>query len=75
LGGASAKAALKGKREVDYALEGRHEAAIYDGTKLKPGMKFTGPAIVEDPGSTVVLHPGNRAEIDAYSNIHIHLKA
>ena len=29
-------------------------------TKLEPGMTFTGPAIVEDPGSTIVVHPGNK---------------
>jgi N-methylhydantoinase A len=73
--GAPAEAALKGHRDVDYALEGVHKAAIYDGTKLEPGMSFAGPAIVEDPGTTVVVHPGNRVEIDGYGNIHIHLAA
>ncbi|PSJ59596.1 hydantoinase/oxoprolinase family protein [Kumtagia ephedrae] len=73
--GAPAEAALKGHRDVDYALEGIHSAAIYDGTRLEPGMSFTGPAIVEDPGTTVVVHPGNRVEIDGYGNIHIHLAA
>ncbi len=72
---AKAEAALKGHRDVDYALEGIHKAAIYDGTKLEPGMTFSGPAIVEDPGTTVVIHPGNRVEIDGYGNIHIHLAA
>jgi N-methylhydantoinase A len=71
--GAKSEAALKGRRNVDYALEGVREAAIYDGTKLEPGMAFSGPAIVEDPGSTVVIHPGNRVEIDGYGNIHIWL--
>jgi N-methylhydantoinase A len=71
--GAKAEIALKGHRDVDYALEGVHKAAIYDGTKLEPGMSFTGPAIVEDPGTTVVIHPGNRVEVDGYGNIHIHL--
>ncbi|MEM8589832.1 MAG: hydantoinase/oxoprolinase family protein [Pseudomonadota bacterium] len=65
--------ALKGRRQVDYALEGVHEAAIYDGTKLKPGMAFDGPAIVEDPGSTVVVNPLNKARIDGYGNIHIEI--
>lgn len=73
--GTKADAALKGHRKVDYALEGIHEAAIYDGTKLEPGMSFEGPAIVEDPGTTVVVHPGNRVEVDGYGNIHIHLTA
>jgi N-methylhydantoinase A len=71
--GAKAEVALKGRRKVDYALEGVKESAIYDGTKLEPGMTFVGPAIVEDPGATVVVHPGNRVEIDGYGNIHIHL--
>jgi len=65
--------ALKGRRRVDYALEGIHEADIYDGTRLDPGMTFTGPAIVEDPGMTVVVHPGNRVSIDGYGNIHIRI--
>ncbi|EAR51876.1 5-oxoprolinase (ATP-hydrolyzing) [Oceanicola granulosus HTCC2516] len=73
IGPADASGASKGRREVDYALEGKHEADIYDGTKLAPGMKFTGPAIIEDPGTTIVIHPGNRVEIDAYRNVHIHL--
>ena len=73
--GAKAEIALKGHRDVDYALEGVKKAAIYDGTKLEPGMMFVGPAIVEDPGTTVVIHPGNRVEVDGYGNIHIHLAA
>ncbi len=73
--GAEASTALKGRREVDYALEGVHTADIYDGTKLEPGMAFAGPAIVEDPGTTVVVHPGNRVEVDGFGNIHITLQA
>lgn len=72
-GPADPSAALKGRRAVDYALEGIHEADIYDGTALRPGMRFTGPAIVEDPGTTVVIHPGNAAHVDGYGNIHIRL--
>ncbi len=75
LGTPDAQGAIKATRSVDYALEGVHEAAIYDGDVLKPGMSFTGPAIIEDSGSTVVIHPGNRVSIDAYSNIHIELRA
>jgi len=75
VGEADATSALKGKRNVDYALEGVHEADIYDGTKLKPGMSFCGPAIIEDSGSTVVIHPDNHAEMDEYGNIHIYLSS
>ena len=73
IGAEDASPALKGKRQVDYALEGKHEADIYDGDKLAAGMRFSGPAVIEDPGTTIVVHPGNRVEVDAYRNIHIEL--
>ena len=72
--GAGADAALKGWREGDYALEGVHRAAIYDGERLEAGMTLTGTAIVEDPWSTVVVHLGNRVRMDGYCNIHIDLQ-
>lgn len=75
LGDADASAAKKGMRRVDYALEGKHDATIYDGEKLMPGMAFDGPAVVEDSGTTIVIHPGNRVSLDAYRNIHIELEA
>ena len=53
----AANIAQKAIRMVDYALEGVHEAVIYDGDKLEPGMHLDGPAIIEDSGSTVVMHP------------------
>ncbi|MCB1446912.1 MAG: hydantoinase/oxoprolinase family protein, partial [Rhizobiaceae bacterium] len=73
LGPENAADAVKGERNVDYTLEGIHKAAIYDGEKLRPGMAFAGPAIIEDPGTTIVIHPGNRAAVDGFGNIHIHL--
>jgi len=71
LGGTDAGRAIKGKRMVDYAQEGRHQATIYDGEALCPGMAFNGPAVIEDSGSTIVVHPGNRVETDAYRSTHI----
>ncbi|WP_018181559.1 hydantoinase/oxoprolinase family protein [Kaistia granuli] len=73
--GATLDQAVKSRRDVDYALEGVHEATIYDLAKLEPGMRFSGPAILEDSGTTVVIHPGNRVSIDAYGNTHIELGA
>ena len=74
LGAASAKAARKSSRRVDFAQEGAFEAAIYDGSRLRPGMRFSGPAIVEDPASTVVVHRGNDAQVDGFGNVVIHLR-
>jgi len=38
-------------------------------------MRFTGPAIIEDSGTTVVIHPDNDVQIDGYGNIHVVLAA
>ncbi|WP_324658483.1 hydantoinase/oxoprolinase family protein [Burkholderia thailandensis] len=63
-----AASAKKGTRDVDYAGAGVHRADIYDSTRLRPGMKFEGPAIIEDPGTTIVVFPGNTVAIDGYGN-------
>jgi N-methylhydantoinase A len=73
--GARLEDAIKGSREVDYATEGVCEATIYNAELLEPGMSFTGPAIIEDPGTTIVIHPGNRVEIDDFGNTQIHLRS
>ena len=73
LGPPDASPAVKGRRMVDYALEGTHEATILNGDLLRPGMAFSGPAVVEDAGTTIVLHPGNQARVDGFGNIHITL--
>jgi len=69
--GRSLADARKGRRSVDYALEGVHEADIYVGELLEPGMRFEGPAIVETRGSTIVVHPGNELSVDEYGNMLI----
>ncbi len=71
LGAPDAATALKGRRDVDFALEGVHASDIYDGEKLMPSMALDGPAVIEDPGTTIVVHPGDAARMDAYRNIHI----
>jgi N-methylhydantoinase A len=65
--------ARKGKRDVDYALDGIHQTTLYDGDKLLPSMEFIGPAIIEDSGATTVIHPENKVYIDGYKNIHIEI--
>jgi N-methylhydantoinase A len=70
---ATLAAARKGRRLVDYAMEGVLETDIYDAGRLEPGMRLAGPAVVEDAGSTVVVHPGQGVAIDAYGNVHIEI--
>jgi len=65
--------ARRPSRQVDFATDGIHQAAIYTGERLEPGMTFHGPAVVETKGTTVVVHPGNELIVDAYGNLHITL--
>ncbi len=66
-----ATAAVLALRTVDFDTLGRHEAAIYDRSALRPGMAFTGPAIIQESGTTTVVGPGDRVSIDGYRNIRI----
>ena len=64
-------AAIKGQREVDYLEAGTHQATLYDGDALAPGMSFVGPAIIEEAEATVVIPPGLPCHIDHYGNYQI----
>jgi len=44
---------------------------VYDGARLAPGQAILGPAIVEEPFTTVVVYPGERATVDAVGNYTI----
>lgn len=65
--------AVLGKREVDFHPYGLHEATIYDGTKLQPDAKVSGPAVIQEPSVTLPLFPGNIATLDRYGNYHVNL--
>lgn len=43
--------------------------AIYQRTDLAPGDEIAGPAIIEEFGATVPLHPGFRARVDSHGNL------
>lgn len=47
------------------------ETAVYDRHRLGPGDELEGPAIVEQMDTTVVVHPGQKAHIDAFRNLLI----
>ena len=49
--------------------DGRVETPVYWRLDLDPGTTFTGPAIVEEFGSTVPIHPGFAVRVDEYRNL------
>src|SRR5712692_5484879 len=62
--------ARKGTRSAYFPERGGYaDTAVYDRSALKPGMKFDGPAIVEERESTLIVGPRGRALIDARLNV------
>jgi len=60
----------KARRKAYFA--GRFvNAPIYDGPALRAGQCVRGPAIVEEPFTTIVLHPHQEATLDRYGNYRI----
>jgi N-methylhydantoinase A len=51
---------------------GMLDARIYDRTALAPGFSETGPALIEEYGSTTLVWPGDGFEIGALGEIRIH---
>ncbi|MCH1865920.1 hydantoinase/oxoprolinase family protein [Nocardioides sp. CFH 31398] len=59
-----------GRRAVCFDPEaGYVEVPVLWRPDLTPGTTVTGPAIIEEFGSTVPLHPGFTARVDAYRNL------
>ncbi len=58
-GGEGAEAALKGHRDAIFDPSGKATSApIYDGSMLGAGARISGPAIIEEVTTTIVVEPG-----------------
>jgi N-methylhydantoinase A len=56
--------AVKGSRPAWFAeAAGFTQATVYDRDRLPAGARFSGPALVEDAGSTLVIGPAGKAEV------------
>jgi N-methylhydantoinase A len=61
--------ALKKKRPVYFPeYKGFKECPVYDRYRMGPGTNLTGPAVVEERESTLVVGPGGKLRIDDYLN-------
>ncbi|HEX6249039.1 MAG TPA: hydantoinase/oxoprolinase family protein [Nocardioidaceae bacterium] len=57
-------------RAVSFdATEGFRDTPVYWRPDLAPGQTVAGPAVVEEFGSTVPLHPGFTGTVDAHRNL------
>jgi N-methylhydantoinase A len=52
-----------------------HEAGLYDRLSLAVGERIAGPAILEQPDTTIFVDPGLAATVDAFGNLVIRPEA
>ncbi len=71
--GGAAGTALTGLRQAFFD-DGFREVPVYDGHRLASGENVTGPAIVEQETTTVVVPPEYRLTCDAFGNYLVYLK-
>ncbi|APX24494.1 MAG: methylhydantoinase [Rhodobacteraceae bacterium] len=65
---------VTGVRPVIYDARGPREASIYRRESIGCGRAVTGPAIIEQTDSTIVLGPEDRATADARGNLVIEVQ-
>ena len=64
--GVSADKAIKGYRDAVFSADGKRvKTSIYDGTPLGAGTVISGPAVIEEVTTTIVVEPGWTVRLDA----------
>jgi len=71
--GEDASGAIKGHREIYYGGK-TFTVPIYDGNKMANGNRLSGPAIVEEPTTTIAVAPNYQLLCDGYSNYLLYHK-
>ena len=71
--GTALSTALTGSRTVDFDEAGEWRTDTYDLSRFSPGMRFEGPAVVEDGTAAVLVPPGKPATMDHFGNLHIEM--
>lgn len=67
---AAGEPSKKSSRDVYFGRQhGLCDTPIYDFDALAPGHSLTGPAVIEQRFSTVLVLPGHVARMDSYGNI------
>jgi N-methylhydantoinase A len=66
-----AQANPRAKRRAYFSDTASCDVPVWRREDLLSGMRMQGPAIIEEKTSTIVLYPGQRAEVDEYLNIEV----
>jgi N-methylhydantoinase A len=62
-----------GERPVYFPDAGFLAAPIFRRDQLPAGVSLSGPAVIEEAGSTVLLHPGNALEVSPIGLFTLHI--
>ena len=74
--GADCQDSLKGHRRVLFAnADGPQRTAIHERERLAPSAQIDGPAIIEQPDTTIIVSTGWRAIIQASRDLIVHKTA
>lgn len=68
------KASIKGTRKAYFKeMEQMVETTVYNGEKLKAGNKITGPAIIEEPTTNLVVFPKEVVKVSQFGSYIVEL--
>jgi N-methylhydantoinase A/oxoprolinase/acetone carboxylase beta subunit len=75
--GIDASIASKGNRPVYFAEnsgeKGIVQTPVFERSKLTARAVVKGPAIIEEPDSTTIIHPGWTVTVDEYGNLGVEI--
>jgi N-methylhydantoinase A len=66
----AAELAAIGYRPV-FFREWVERTPVYDVERLPAGMAIAGPAVIDGPATTLVVHPGQNVRVDQALNVHL----
>ena len=49
------------------------DTIVYDRAHLRPGLELSGPAIIEEKDTTIIVPPGARLAVDEHRNVIVTL--
>lgn len=73
--GPDAGRAIVGERDVWLpGAAGHRPTPVYDRTRLRPGNRITGPAVIEQMDATTLVPPGWEATVESYGSLILEVR-
>jgi N-methylhydantoinase A len=66
-------ASTQRRRAAFFGTGGAIESPVYRASELRPGASLDGPAIIEEPTTTIVVYPGMTAAVSAVGHFIIRI--